>query len=313
MARHEFPEKTKRTIAERAGGRCSFPGCDQQCWVPNSDTDKSTSVGVAAHIHAASPGGPRYDPDQSPEQRKSADNAIFLCQDHAHLIDADFSVYSAETLREWKARHEKQIAGEVEEAFALPAIEVYRQSGISIDASLPKKVTQEIIAGLVEHRIVVRNSTDYEYRRIGFKLQYPELLGRFLNIQGPAGFDGQAIFEQDNVRINVTGSGSVTLPGNDFVGSVIVEGKNMLPNDSITLDIPSLADHTGLAPPRADEGDPKYYFWIHGEVTVTLSNVLKQLKFSAPLFYDDAHRRITAGSVHASRPEHDPYITLLTF
>ena len=311
--RDDFSEKTKRVLAERAGGRCSFPGCDRQCWLPNSDANKATSIGVAAHIKAASAGGPRYDPNQSSENRKSAENGIFLCQDHAHLIDHDESAYSAETLLDWKDRHEKQISGEIKTAFALPTIQVSRSNGITFDVGLPQQITQEVVADLVEHQITVRNDSDYEYRRIGFKIQYPELLGRFLHVHGPAGFDGQVFFEQDKVRVTVTGGGQVKTPGNDFLGSVIVEGKSMLPGDTITLDIPSLPDHSGLAPAESHEGDHAYHFWVHGENTVAVGSVYKQMKFSTPLFYSRRDRTLRKGNVHEARPETDPYVVLNTF
>ena len=58
--------------------------------------------GIAAHIAAASPGGPRYDPQQSPSERGSLANGIWLCLPHAKLIDSDDSAYSADKLRLWK-------------------------------------------------------------------------------------------------------------------------------------------------------------------------------------------------------------------
>ena len=225
MARDEFPENIKRVVSQRAGGRCSFPGCDRQCWLSNSDANKASSVGVAAHINAASPGGPRYDQAQTEQERRGAENCIFLCQSHAHVIDHDEERFPASALREWKFRHEKQIAGEVDHSFALPTVRVRRLNGITFDGALPRAISQKEVDRLVEHEITVRNDSDYEYRRIGFKIQYPELLARSLILQGPAGFDGQVMFEQDKIQVSVTGGGHVKIPGSDFLGSVIVEGK----------------------------------------------------------------------------------------
>ncbi len=66
------------------------------------------SVGVAAHIKAASEGGARYDPLQTPEERRSFDNGIWLCQNHAHQIDHDAQEFTVETLREWKREAEQR-------------------------------------------------------------------------------------------------------------------------------------------------------------------------------------------------------------
>jgi hypothetical protein len=61
-----------------------------------------TNVGVAAHIRAASPGGARYDPDMTSEERSSFSNGIWLCQTHAKLVDDDEVTFSTPLLLEWK-------------------------------------------------------------------------------------------------------------------------------------------------------------------------------------------------------------------
>jgi hypothetical protein len=60
------------------------------------------NVGVAAHITAASAGGPRYNPELSPEQRRHIDNGIWLCQNCAKLIDSDISRFNEALLRAWR-------------------------------------------------------------------------------------------------------------------------------------------------------------------------------------------------------------------
>ncbi len=64
-------------------------------------------IGVAAHICAAAPGGRRYDPTITPEQRSSIENGIWLCQTHSAVIDRDEVTYPADRLREMKLRHER--------------------------------------------------------------------------------------------------------------------------------------------------------------------------------------------------------------
>ena len=57
---------------------------------------------MAAHIHAASRGGPRYDPSQTENERKHIENAIWLCQSCSVLVDRDSATYTADMLRNWK-------------------------------------------------------------------------------------------------------------------------------------------------------------------------------------------------------------------
>lgn len=106
--RDDFTEKIKRVIQDRAGNRCSNPDCRVLTSGPNAHPEKSTKTGVAAHITAASPGGPRYNIRLTPEQRQSAENGIWLCQTCAHFIDTDYLNYSVELLCEWKAQAERE-------------------------------------------------------------------------------------------------------------------------------------------------------------------------------------------------------------
>src|SRR3546814_3284390 len=64
--------------------------------------------GVAAHIKAASPGGARYDENQAAEERSHADNGIWLCEVHAHLIDHDANEFTVELLQKWKREAEER-------------------------------------------------------------------------------------------------------------------------------------------------------------------------------------------------------------
>jgi len=100
--RDNFSPKTKRTLADRVAWKCSFPGCSQITIGPNANQDKSTNLGEAAHIFAASKDGPRYNPAMTPVERKSIENGIWMCRHHARLIDNDFFNYSAATLQQWK-------------------------------------------------------------------------------------------------------------------------------------------------------------------------------------------------------------------
>jgi hypothetical protein len=105
--RDDFPSSVKEQVAKRAGMRCSNPECRQPTSGPRSEDVGSASIGVAAHITAAAPLGPRYDQDMSGDERASADNAIWLCENCAKLVDADISGHATDKIREWKAIAEK--------------------------------------------------------------------------------------------------------------------------------------------------------------------------------------------------------------
>lgn len=100
--RDEFTRPTKRAIERQARGHCSYPGCRRLTHGATSNGKEEINIGEAAHICAAAPGGPRYDPNMTPEQRRSAENGIWLCDVHARAVDSKESKFTVEELREWK-------------------------------------------------------------------------------------------------------------------------------------------------------------------------------------------------------------------
>jgi hypothetical protein len=67
-ARDDFSTKTIEALAKRVGALCSNPDCGRPTLGPHSDPGAWTNLGVAAHIVAASPGGPRADSTMTAEQ-----------------------------------------------------------------------------------------------------------------------------------------------------------------------------------------------------------------------------------------------------
>ena len=100
--RDEFTKETKDLLASRVGYKCSFPNCGKDTTGPHIKPDKRVSIGEAAHITAAAPGGARYCVTMTSEERKSANNGIWMCRSHARLVDADEFTYPVELLKSWK-------------------------------------------------------------------------------------------------------------------------------------------------------------------------------------------------------------------
>jgi hypothetical protein len=100
--RDDFPKAVIETLARRVGVRCSNVKCRKLTIGPHSDESRSVNVGVAAHITAASAGGPRFDPTMTAEDRQSIENGIWLCQVCAKLIDNDEERFTVTVLRDWK-------------------------------------------------------------------------------------------------------------------------------------------------------------------------------------------------------------------
>ncbi len=109
--RDDFKKSTIDILRKRVAYRCSNPDCRVVTVGPTQEKFKSNSIGVAAHICAASAGGPRFDPSMTTEQRKSIENAIWLCSSCSVKIDKDPHTYIVDLLHDWKEKAE-QLASE---------------------------------------------------------------------------------------------------------------------------------------------------------------------------------------------------------
>lgn len=106
--RDEFSAQTIDQLAKRAGNVCSNPGCKRPTFGAAKSHDGVVNVGVASHITAAAPGGPRYDPNLTREQRRHQSNGIWLCQTHGKAVDSDEEHFTVEMLRDWKRLAEER-------------------------------------------------------------------------------------------------------------------------------------------------------------------------------------------------------------
>lgn len=108
--REEFSVKSKQTLAQRVGFLCSSPDCRVLTVGPQEANEATINLGVAAHITAASPGGPRFDDQLTPSERMDPANGIWLCQNCAKLIDSGDPRFESELLRAWKRVAEDRAA-----------------------------------------------------------------------------------------------------------------------------------------------------------------------------------------------------------
>lgn len=153
--RDDFPENVKRTVAARAGYRCSNPDCKASTSGPQTDQGKALNLGVAAHITAAASGGPRYDAGLTPEQRSYFSNAVWLCQNCAKLIDNDTTRFSATLLQSWKEHAESEAFTEIGKS---------KQAGISEKPSNSEVQDKWVSIRYVEEAGILRELEAQEFK-----------------------------------------------------------------------------------------------------------------------------------------------------
>jgi len=88
-----------------SNAKCAFPSCNQRL------IENDQLIGQICHIEAASPGGQRYNSDQTDEQRRSYANLILLCANH-HKATDNVDEYTVDKLIEMKKNHEQVVEDE---------------------------------------------------------------------------------------------------------------------------------------------------------------------------------------------------------
>ncbi len=115
--RDRVPPAQEKVLLARSGNKCAYPGCALDLTIdPKADGDRPKATGKVAHIAAASPGGPRYDPNMSPAERGSAQNLIYLCGPHHDAVDTQLAHHTRTFLLETKRAHEEAVERAVRNA-----------------------------------------------------------------------------------------------------------------------------------------------------------------------------------------------------
>ncbi|CAM5359843.1 hypothetical protein SSTU70S_05584 [Stutzerimonas stutzeri] len=106
MARDNFSAATKSALARNVHFRCVYPGCPLVTHASTPSGD-NVNLGHAAHISGASQGGPRFDDELTPAQRRAYENGAWLCANHATLVDDDPLTFTLEIIRGWQRKMEE--------------------------------------------------------------------------------------------------------------------------------------------------------------------------------------------------------------
>lgn len=97
-------QSTIRKLFAVSRNQCAFP----ECTTPIVDNATGTILAEVCHIHAQKIGGPRYDENQSAEDRHGFDNLVLMCRNHHKVIDDqnNLKAFNPTYLKQIKREHE---------------------------------------------------------------------------------------------------------------------------------------------------------------------------------------------------------------
>ena len=106
----DYTQNTAKRLYGLSGNVCANPECRKRLIDENGN-----QLGEIAHICAASPDGPRYNPSMTDDERRNIDNLILLCENCNKLVDNKENVeqYPVELLHKWKKNHENFVASDL--------------------------------------------------------------------------------------------------------------------------------------------------------------------------------------------------------
>lgn len=286
MDRDDFTKETRAVIARRAAYLCSRPECRKLTVGPHSNPEKSLTDGVAAHICAASSGGPRYDPHQTINQRKSTENGIWLCHNCSDLVDKDCDTYPAELLRKWKTDHDKFVAQDGGPP-DLPRLHLKTLSGLTLPESGSATIRGVDVKLLREHKMVIENIGFRPLRYLKGRIQFPERVIHARVIERAVGESVEVKPDRMEFIAMATGNGSVSVSGGlHSADNYKFAASALPPHSKLELRFISIHEDNMLPPIYTDAKHDRYFHYVEGEFQYSLGVHSVVRKFVAKINFD---------------------------
>lgn len=293
--RDDFLENTKRVLAERAAYLCSNPICRTLTVGPHSHPSKSLKDGIAAHICAAAPEGPRYDPNQTSEERRSIENGIWLCHNCSDLVDKDEQRYGKDLLLQWKQQHEtfvRQDGGMP----VLPHIEIYTQAGLSVPSTGSFTIDAEQVERLRENVLAIENRSGRILNYFQARIQFPEPVLELQIFDQPPGEN--VVCQPDSMNFMAVASGegaSVTRSGSRPAFDYKLSLGSLPPRSRLEIHFFSVKpEGFGSNPNLSMKFEEAYEHYVHGEFQYPLMGEYLQRNFLMIMNFDELTRIITS-------------------
>jgi hypothetical protein len=304
--RDEFPESVKRVVAERAAYICANPSCREPTIGPHSDPSKSLKTGKACHIRAATHGGPRFDPLQSTSERKSIENAIWLCSRCSDTVDKDETRFPPACLLGWKDAHEMWIrdGGVLPK---LPNITIESLLGFTLP-EVPGSYSPSDLGDAREHRFTFENVSPTTLVDVDARVQLPEPIVDSFAIEGPVGAAIDWSPKRMQMLIIATGGGKAVrerppLPTGIYRFRIDRIGPSQKVQIGFRTSRSVLEEHDmsdALLPSFMSKHDPRdLTTYVNGRMHYEYRGAVLAKPFFAPIDFDRERRQISVIEVRS--------------
>lgn len=291
--RDDFSSKNKDILAKRAAYICSNSVCRDLTIEPHSNKEKIVITGVAAHICAASPKGPRFDSDQTDEERKNIDNGIWLCANCAYMIDKDEKKYTRELLIEWKIKHENYVKNKGMNP-DLPEIKLKTLHGLTLDSTQEITITGKDVEKYREHSLVIENKNDIILHNTKIRIQFPEVIIGFRKKQIPPGIDIR--IEPEKHEWIFSGTGNIQIKGKPIgYENFNIQIDKVPPHNIIEIAFLSILNEQKVEENIMERfNNEGLIFHITGSFQFKLRDTFMSRSLVVPLDYNENQRQVTS-------------------
>lgn len=154
MSERSYKQSVLKAIFSKSGNVCAFPNCNEKLVY-----DDYKIMGEIAHIEAFSCDGPRYNPNQTNDERNDASNLICLCSNHHKIIDSYPEEYTVQKIKDMKRNHEKKYDGTYNFNFE----KIF-------------KVNKELLHYMNNMQIINKHNKDYLKKQINTKREFNKIV-----------------------------------------------------------------------------------------------------------------------------------------
>ena len=189
----DYTLSTRRRLDILSGNQCAAPDCTK----PLIAKDEQTILSKICHIEAASPGGARFNPNMTDDERRSFDNLIILCDECHSIIDNKINEpdYPVKLLKEWKTEHEANRLTRLSRQSSHLSMIINAIADISLEGDQYTETSAEVFN--IEEKINYNCIVRYKFLIENNKIYYAQVASLYSELEK------QGSFRQENLLRNI--------------------------------------------------------------------------------------------------------------